>query len=262
MGLFSDATAQLQESAKIFQRQQLEISDLDQKVQTLENQVSSVSSVQFLQDQVNSLQGQIDNASLAFSNSTTLLDLIAKNADEIQAIANGQVPLEVQYNTSVIQAGTGITVDTNTPNRIILSLGVQEYTFDTPMDLNDNAIDNANPLNINVATPSIYLGLQPYTNMCRISTANQAGGDLIFYIDDSAIQFRTGQTMRVVFDTTLLIGSQKIKFYTDSLSRLNTGSYGILMAEIDNSELLSDTPIIELICTDNATLNFVYDIIK
>ena len=68
--------------------------------------------------------------------------------------------------------------------------------------------------------------------------------------------------MRVVFDTTLLIGSQKIKFYTDSLSRLNTGSYGILMAEIDNSELLSDTPIIELICTDNATLNFVYDIIK
>ena len=45
MGLFSDASAQLQESAKIFQRQQLEISELDQKVQGLENQVSSVSSL-------------------------------------------------------------------------------------------------------------------------------------------------------------------------------------------------------------------------
>ena len=261
MGLFSDATAQLQESAKIFQRQQLEISELDQKVQGLENQISSVSSVQFLQDQVNNLQGQIDNASLAFSNSTTLLDLIAKNADDIQAIANGQVPLEVQYNTAVIQQGTGIIVDTNTPNKIILSLGTQEYNFDTPKDLNDNVIDSASPLNINVATPSVYFDLQPYTNMCRMNTTNQAGGDISFYIDDSAIQFKTGQTIRIVFDTTLDIGSQKLKFYTDSLSRLNTGSYGVQMADIDNSEL-SSTPIIEIICTDHTTLSFVYDIIK
>ncbi len=262
MGLFSDATAQLQESAKIFQRQQLEVSDLDQRVQTLENQVSSVSSSEFLQDQITGLQGQINNASLAFSNSTSLLDLIAKNADEIQAIANGDVPLEVQYNTSVIQAGPGINVNTNTPNRIILSLGVQEYAFDTLTDINGDVIDNTNPININVATPSIYFGLQPYTNMCRVSTANQAGGDISFYIDDSALQFQRGQTIRVVFDTTLDIGSQKLKFYTDSLSRLNSGSYGILMAEIDNSELTSDNPIIELICTDSASLSFVYDIVK
>ena len=262
MGLFSDATAQLQESAKIFQRQQLEVSDLDQRVQTLENQVSSVSSLEFLQDQVTGLQGQIDNASLAFSNSTTLLDLIATNADEIQAIANGQVPLQVQYNTDVVQAGTGIIVDTNTPNKIILSLGVQEYTFDSLIDVNGNPITTLSPININVATPSIYFGLQPYTNMCRVSTNNLAGGDVCFYIDDSAIQFKTGQTIRVVFDTTLNLGTQKLKFYTDSLSRLNAGSYGIQIAEIDNSEITSDKPIIEIICTDAANLSFVYDIVK
>jgi hypothetical protein len=118
------------------------------------------------------------------------------------------------------------------------------------------------PININVATPSIYFGLQPYTNMCRVSTNNQAGGNVSFYIDDSAIQFKTGQTIRVVFDTTLNLGTQKLKFYTDSLSRLNAGSYGIQMAEIDNSEITSDKPIIELICTDAANLSFVYDIVK
>tara|TARA_R100000664_G_C2674342_1_gene85002 strand:- start:358 stop:642 length:285 start_codon:yes stop_codon:yes gene_type:complete len=94
-----------------------------------------------------------------------------------------------------------------------------------------------------------------------MNTTNQAGGDISFYIDDSAIQFKTGQTIRIVFDTTLDIGSQKLKFYTDSLSRLNTGSYGVQMADIDNSEL-SSTPIIEIICTDHTTLSFVYDIIK
>ena len=52
-----------------------------------------------------------------------------------------------------------------------------------------------------------------------MNTVNQAGGDLIFKIDDSAIQFKTGQTIRLVFDTTLDIGSQKIKLYTDSLDQ-------------------------------------------
>jgi len=262
MGLFSDATAQLQESAKIFQRQQLEISELDQKVQGLENVISSVSSVEFLQNQINGLQGQIDNASLAFASSSTLLDLIAKNSEEIQQIANGNIPLEVQYNTNVVQAGSGIIVDKSVPNKILLSLGVQEYTFDTPKDVNGNSIDSASPLNINVATPTVFFPLQPFTNMCRMNTTNQAGGNLLFKIDDSAIQFKTGQTIRLVFETPLDIGSKKLIFYTDSLSRLNSGSYGIKMAEIDNAELLSSSPIIELICTDNATLNFVYDIIK
>ena len=262
MGLFSDATAQLQESAKIFQRQQLEISELDQKVQGLENVISSVSSVEFLQNQINGLQGQIDNASLAFASSSTLLDLIAKNSEEIQQIANGNIPLEVQYNTNVVQAGSGIIVDKSVPNKILLSLGVQEYTFDTPKDVNGDPIDSASPLNINVATPTVFFPLQPFTNMCRMNTTNQAGGNLLFKIDDSAIQFKTGQTIRLVFETPLDIGSKKLIFYTDSLSRLNSGSYGIKMAEIDNAELLSSSPIIELICTDNATLNFVYDIIK
>ena len=262
MGLFSDATAQLQESAKIFQRQQLEISALNQKVQGLENVISSVSSVEFLQDQLDNMQIQINNASLAFSSGTTLLDLIAKNADEIQSIATGETSVELQYNTDVVQAGTGIIVDTNVPNKITLSLGVQEYTFDTPKDEDDNVIDSTNPLNINVAIPQVFFALQPYTNMCRMTTVNEAGGDIIFYIDDSAIQFKTGQTIRLTFDTTLEIGSRKIRLYTDSLSRLNSGSYGVLMAVIDNSELTSVTPIIDIICTDHATLSFVYDIIK
>ena len=77
-----------------------------------------------------------------------------------------------------------------------------------------------------------------------------------------SIQFQTGQTIRVVFDTTLELGTQKLKFFTDSLSRLNGGSYGVQMVEIDNSELTSDNPIIEIICTDHTNLSFVYDVIK
>ena len=74
------------------------------------------------------------------------------------------------------------------PNIITISLGVQEYTFDAPLDENDDPITITAPLNISVATPTIFFPLQPYTNMCRMNTTGQAGGDLIFKVDDFAIQ--------------------------------------------------------------------------
>jgi len=149
MQLFSEATAQLQESAKIFQTQQLEISELDQKVQSLENQITNVSDVTSLQAQLNSVQRQLDNANLAFANDTVLLDLIAKNSDEIQGLANGNVPITLQYNTDVIRQGTGINVDTNTPNLITISLANQEYNIMVPFDKDQLEITTLNPLKYN-----------------------------------------------------------------------------------------------------------------
>lgn len=260
MQLFSEATAQLQESAKIFQTQQLEISELDQKVQGLENQIANITDITSLQAQITSVQDQLDNANLAFANDTVLLDLIAKNSDEIQGLANGNVPITLQYNTDVVRQGTGITVDTNTPNLITISLAAQEYNFMVPFDKDEVQITNSNKLNLNQATPEVFTELRTYTNMLRLDTVNEAGGDLNIYIDDTSIQWKTGQVMRLVFNN-LNIGSRNIRVWTDSPNRLNNGSYGTSMGVIPNSDI-SDKPIIEFICTEQGVLNFVYDIIK
>ena len=261
MQLFSEATAQLQESAKIFQTQQLEISTIDQKVQALENQITSVADVTSLQAQITSVQNQLDNANLAFANDTVLLDLIAKNSDEIQGLANGNVPVSLQYNTDVVRQGTGISVDTNTPNLITVSLATQEYSFVIPFNSSETVIDTLNPLNLNTALPQVFTELVTYTNMLRLDTVNEAGGDLNIYIDDTMIQWKTGQTFRLAFNNNLNIGSRNIRLWTDAPSRLNTGSFGISMGVIPNSEI-STKPIIEFICTEQGILNFVFDIIK
>ena len=261
MQLFSEATAQLQESAKIFQTQQLEISTIDQKVQALENQITNVADVTSLQAQITSVQDQLDNANLAFANDTVLLDLIAKNSDEIQNLANGNVPTTLQYNTDVLRQGPGITIDTNTPNIVTVSLASQEYTFMVPFDKDEVQITTANPLNLNQATPQVFTSLRTYTNMLRLDTVNEAGGDLNIYINDTDIQWKTGQAMRLTFNNTLNIGSRNIRVWTDSPSRLNNGSYGISMGVIPNADI-STKPIIEFICTEQGVLNFVYDIIK
>ena len=261
MQLFSEATAQLQESAKIFQNQQLEISELGQKVTTLQNQIGNITDVTSLQAQINSVQNQLDNANLAFANDTVLLDLIAKNSDEIQALANGNVPITLQYNTDVIRQGTGITVDTNTPNLVKVSLANQEYNLMVPFNEDEIEITVSNPLNLNQATPQVFSDLRTYTNMLRLDTVNEAGGDLNIYINDSNIQWKTGQTLRLTFNNTVRMGSRNIRVWTDAPSRLNSGSYGISMGVISNADI-SGKPIIEFICTEQGVLSFVYDIIK
>jgi len=261
MQLFSEATAQLQESAKIFQTQQLEISTIDQKVQSLENQITSVADVTSLQAQITSVQNQLDNANLAFANDTVLLDLIAKNSDEIQALANGNVPITLQYNTDVLRQGTGIIVNNNIPNLVTISLATQEYNFMVPFNTSEVQVTSANPLNLNQAIPRVFAQLETYTNMLRLDTVNEAGGDLNIYINDTDIQWSTGQTLRLTFNNDLNIGSRNIRVWTDASDRLNTGVYGVSMGVIPNA-IISTKPIIEFICTEQGVLSFVYDCIK
>lgn len=261
MGLFVDAITQLQESSKIFQRQQIQIRELSQKVQGLENSITSTNEIISLQEQINSLQSQINNASLSMANGSTLLDLIAKNADEIQSLANGNVSTTLQYNTDVLRAGPGIGLNRGTPNQVRVDLLTQQYTFMIPFDESGNEINFNNPLDLNVSSPKVFTSLETFTNMLRVDTVNTASGDLSVYIDDSAIQWKKGQTIRLTFNNNLAIGSYNMRIFTDSLNRLNQGVYGVTAAVITNTEL-SEKPIIELICTEQGVLSFVYDIIK
>jgi hypothetical protein len=261
MGLFVDASTQLQESVKIFQRQQNLVRELEQKIQDLENKSSILNTVNSLQLQINSVQEQLENASLSMSSSTTLLDLISKNSDEIQSLANGNVSISLQYNADVLRSGPGIALNKNTPNQVRLDMITQQYELMIPFDENGDEISFANPVELSAITPQVFTYLLPFTNMLRIDTINTANGDLSIYIDDSSTQWKKGQTMRLVFNNDLLIGSYNIKIFTDSLNRLNQGVYGINIATIPNIKI-SSTPIIELICTEQGVISFVYDIIK
>ena len=231
------------------------------RLAAVENTLSSVSTSAFLQSQIDGLQIQVNNASLAFASSTTLLDLIAKNSDEIQALANGEVTTTLQYNTAVVRQGPGITINTNTPNQIQVINNVQAYNLMVPQDINDAQITVANPLNLNVVSPRVFTDLGTYTNMLRLDTINEAAGNLDIFIDDTSVQWRTGQTMRLTFNNVPLVGSRNIRIYTDASNRLNTGLYGVLAATIPNADL-STLPIIDLICTEQGVLTFVYDVVK
>jgi hypothetical protein len=259
-GLFTEAVALLQQSARIFEKQQLIVVDLQARVNDLET-TTTLSEIQSLQTQITALQTSLENARLAYASSTSLIDMIAKNSKDISDIVSGQVSVNLQYNTDVLRAGPGIDLDKSVPNRIYVTQKTQSYSLNEPLDKYGNAITLSAPLNLNVTLPEVYFGVNNFTNMCRLSTSSSALGDLKIYMNDSSFSFKKGQTVRFVFDTTVNMQARNILIYTDANNKKGYGNYGVLAGTVYNAEI-TEKPIFEITCLDVNSYSFVLDVLR
>ncbi len=267
MDLFIDASTQLQEAAKVLLETQSRFLDVINRVTELENLVFTNENVTELTARVNALEANLQNAQLALSDSTTLLDLIANNSDRINAIVNGSAPLQLQYNTDVIKSGAGVQVDKSTPNSIKINNTVQNYTLTQLYSDSDflTEVNSLNPLDLNqTVSVSSYAELKQFTNYIRFYTQNTALSDVYLFIDDTNIKFKDGQTIRITWNTSFDIGSKTFYIYTDKQNRLGNGVYGKLIGVINGSEFLQihQRPIIEIICVNDVTYEFDIDVVR
>jgi hypothetical protein len=259
MGLFADASVQLQNAVTYLSTLDTEVTNLKSKIDSLENTMYTVTNYQELKTKVDILEESLQNAQLAFGESTSLLDLISSNSDKIQKIVNGEITSELQYNTNVINASNGISIDKSIPNKIKIENNLQQYSIVDPYDSDGNSIST---FDISVSNPRIYFNLKPFTNLLRIVHSNSANGNINIYIKDSTYKFKKGQVVKVVFPLELNMNSQSINIYTDFENRFSQGSYGYLISTINFSDLISKKPIFEIICLDETNYSFAVDVIK
>lgn len=262
MGLFADTMAQLQESITLFTQIRSSVNTYENRIFNLENSVFNVDGIQILNQRMDLLEQSLNNAQLAFSQSTTLLDLIAANSDAIQAIISGNTTVQLQYNTDVIESGSGVKLDKSIPNKIKIENKVQEYNIVPTYNNSGIYIDSINQLDLNSTNITINAELNEFTNMYRIYTKNTAISDIKIRIDDSSYRFKKGQTIRIVFNDILNINFNNIVIYTDTNNVFSQGSLNLKIAQIDDTSLLSNRPIIELICLDDNVYSFAYDILR
>lgn len=267
MDLFIDASTQLQEAATVLLETQSRFLDVINRVTELESLVFTNENVSELTYRVNTLESNLQNAQLALSDSTTLLDLIANNSDRINAIVNGAVPLQLQYNTDVVKSGAGVQVDKSTPNSIKINNTVQQYQLaqlysDSALMTEVNAL---NPLDLNqTVNVSSYTVLKQFTNYLRFYTENTALSDVYLYINDEHIKFKEGQVVHISWNTPFLIGVKTLYIYTDKQNRLGNGVYGTLIGFINSTDFLQvhQKPIIDIICIDEVNYNFDIDVVR
>jgi hypothetical protein len=256
-------SVQLQEATRVLLQSQNSLIDINNRVNALETMIFSQEDVNELKDRMTTIEAQVNNAQLALSSSTSIIDLIANTNDTITQIINGTIPVNLQYNTDVLREGPGIALDKSTPNKVKITNIVQQFNINGLYidNLFTTPITSTSPLDLNQTLIKAYTRLEQFTNMIRINTVNTALSDIKIYIDDSSISFKEGQTIRFSFDTTLNINGKNIIIYTDKLDRFGFGSLGYAIATISTADI-STKPIFELICIDEINYIFAIDILK
>lgn len=261
MDLFFDTTSVLENAAKLLMQANSRYDAIADRLDVMENMVLSSEDADTMKSEIESLQTQVENASLNYADEASLLDMITDINRRINSIINGTIPTEVQYNTNVIFDGKGTKVDKSVPGKIKINNEVQGYRLLTKFDWDlanevvGQKLVDFDPTIAN--TNGVYVRLKSFENMIRMSlTTGAANNDINIYIDDSSESWADGQVLKLVFDSILDLGGYNIKFWTDKKNGWT------LARQITSAELIGTKPYIELICTNKTLLTFVSDVLR
>jgi hypothetical protein len=284
MDLFIDASTRMQEAGDMFIETELEIIDIKKRLDVLENFYFTQEQLTEISRRMSLLEANLNNAKLSFASSTTLLDLINKNADNINQMLSGRLPLNLSYNTNALTQGEGLFFDRSVPNQLKIDNRIQGYnsfaTCSNTIDVNNNpkgsllsTFDNGlNTGSTGIANSNI-LSLGPFSNYYKNFTESHLNvdpstgiesfqDDLYININDSNMRWKNGQTYRIVFSDPIDFNGFSIFFRTDSTNRFGNGNYGKYIGTVSESLLQSNKPIIDIICTDDKLYTFNIDIIR
>ena len=267
MDIFLDTTTALENAAKLLVDAGNSYAAIAQKVADLENLMAYSTSTDF-SERIKLLETAVENASLNYASSTSILDMITSVNNRLNQVISGVIPTEIQYNTNVLGAGNGMKIDKSNPSMIKIVNDNNGYTlnsifeYDIVSGISGSLITASNLFNLaNTASTGLITRIRPFDNLIRINHNGPSittTGDLNIYLDDSINSWKNGQTIKFSFKNQLpdLGNTYKINIYTDK----NNGY--VLKASIDSSNILSQKPYFELICVDEINKTFELEIIR
>ena len=272
MDLFIDASVRLQEAGEMFLKQRNDVSEIRQEILNLKNVAYSQGGLDLLAQRVSLLEKQLNNARLAFSSETSLLDLIDKNSEDINNILSGRTSISLTYDLGTFMPGPGILIDKSIPNQIKIINRKQNYdNFVICKNDSGQLLTNVNNGRVTSSTTNgNILTLGTFTNYFKQKNTNSdpttgietLQDSLYINIDDTNVKWKKGQTFRLVFNDPIATDGYNLVFRTDAANILGGGAYGKIIYTVLTSELLSSKPIIEITCTDDGGFNFELDILR
>jgi len=271
MDLFIDASTRMQEAADMFLNQETDIIDIKNRLDELEQFYFSQTSLNSITQRLSALETSLNNSNLAYQSSTSLLDLINKNADNINQILSGNLSLNLTYNTDILKQGDGILIDRSIPNQVKILSRVQEYNNFMLCNNTSGYLQTTfgNGQTFTSLTDNNILILSTYTNYFRQINTNSGtagietfGDNLYINIQDKNVRWKKGQTMKIVFSESIDLSGYNIIFRTDSENTFGNGVYQKLIGTVTSSMILSSKPIFEIICTDENQYLFNIDILR
>ena len=265
MDLFMDTTTALENATDLLLQANNRYGALADRFTNLENIILGTAQAAQLEARIKELEDDFTASSLQLQDSDALLTLINNAHGKINQLIDGTIPVELQYNTDVIFAGKGTTVDKSIPGKIKVNNEIEGYVvsdlfkWDIASGITTGALTSISLFDNSQANQyGVWAKLNLYTN--RLSLNNilnneSLNSSLDIYIDDSTNGWKKGQVFKIAIDT-IDVNGNNIKILT------NKSGGWINIADIDPSQLITTKPYIELVCIDPINYVFEVDILR
>ena len=264
MDIFFDTTTALESAASLLRQANERYTTIVNRLDAIENIVLTSTKLNDLVTKVSSLESDVENATLNYSDSSSLVDLIASTNLRINQMIDGTIPTEIQYNVDVLKSTTGITIDKDVDGTVKIINNVpgysvlDSYVYDIASKTIDSTIKIDNKFNpTNSGTKGILTRLKEFENITWLHfDSNTFGTNLNIYIDDSVVSFKDGQVFKIAFKDDIKLDNNSISIFTDKVNGYTE------KITITSSILLSNKPYIEVVCTDAINKTLEFDIIR
>jgi hypothetical protein len=265
MDLFMDTTTALENATDLLLQANNRYSKIAERLTSIENIILGTAQAAQLEARILELEDDFTSSSLQLQDSNALLSLINNAHNKINQLIDGTIPVELQYNTDVIFAGKGTTVDKSIAGKIKVNNDVEGYVvsdlykWDIASSITTGALTSSNLFDNSQANQyGVWAKLNLYTN--RLSLNNilnneSLNSSLDIYIDDSTNGWKKGQVFKIAIDT-IDVNGNNIKVLTNK-----SGGWQNI-ADIDPSQLITTKPYIELVCIDPINYVFEVDILR
>jgi hypothetical protein len=236
----------------------LELENLRASVESAKDVLSSSNTLQKLDLRLKAVENSLLASQVAFQNSTELLDMIETTSEKVDDLVAGRSSINVSYNLDVLRPGAGIIIDRRIPNEVTIASNVTPYS--TVQDI------NLSPATTPLGTKTLSLGLyNTYYRHKNAGSSTTLTGNVIIKIDDTVIDWRSGQKFDLVIDDQIEMAGYTITIKTDAKNKLgNPAAYGKTIAILTASDFpttygRNGRPIISIICQNDRTLDFIVD---
>lgn len=238
MDLFIDASTKMKEAADMFNDTKLELIGIRSRLDSVENFFYSSDDFQEIKLKLNALEEYLVNNQIALQNKDSLITLVNKNADNINALISGGLTEELSFNLDLIKSGSGIEVDRSIKNVLRITNTSTGY--------------NLNMNNLSSILPNVdnLLYLNRGLNYFREKSSLDLVTDLNIEIKTTMAKWIKGDSVKMIFDHLTTTNTIFIK------------TEGLIIASLVNSDFISTSPIIEIICLDENNLTFDINILR
>jgi hypothetical protein len=265
MDLFMDTTTALENATDLLLQANNRYGKVVDRLDAIENLVLGTAKATALETRIKELEDDFTASSLQLQDSNALLNLINNAHNKINQLVDGTIPVELQYNTDVIFAGRGTTVDKSVADKIkinneVIGYAVSDvYKWDIASKITTGEITTSAQFDTSESNQyGVWAKLNDYTNrfsLINLLSSDPLNSSLNIYIDDSTRGWKIGQVFKIAIDTIDVSGNN-IKVWTNQ-----AGGYQAI-ADIDPSQLLTNKPYIELVCIDPVNYVFEVDILR